>query len=240
MADKPKILVIDIETAPAEFWGWGMFNQNFGVEQIKADPYILCVGMQWLGDRHIDMVTKWDNGTEEMLQIVSDRITEADMIVGKNSEGFDLPWLMTEFLKHGIKIPPPTTHIDLQKVARRNFRFLSGKLEYIVQYLEIGKKMDPGGFKLWRQVIEGNEVARRKMMRYCARDVGVTGKLYYRMRPAITNHPHMGFTPKKQCGACGSHHVHVSKWRRTRAMRIQQLHCQNCGSYFDGIRQKVA
>lgn len=239
MTDKLRILIVDIETAPAEMWGWGMFKQSFGVDQVKNDPYILCVGVQWLGEREITMFTKWDHGTKVMLQEVADRITEADMIIGKNSEAFDLPWLMTEFLKYGIKMPPPTTHLDLQKVCRKNFRFLSGKLEYIVQYLEIGHKMDTGGFKLWREVMAGNPVAQRKMMRYCAHDVRVTGRLYVKMRGFIPNHPHMGFTPKKQCGACGSHHVHVSKWRRTKAMRIQQLHCQSCGSYFDGIRQKV-
>jgi DNA polymerase elongation subunit (family B) len=236
---KPKILVVDIETAPAEFWGWGMFNQNFGVNQIKKSPYILCVGAQWLGDKDVMMFSKWEHGTEGMLQAISDLITEADMIIGKNSERFDVPWLMTEFVKYGITIPPPTTHLDLEKIARKNFRFLSNKLEYIVDYFGVGKKINTHGFELWEAVMEGSEVARRKMLRYCARDVKITGKLYLKMRPAIPNHPHMGFTPKKQCGACGSHHVHVSKWRRTKAMRIQQLHCQTCGSYFDGIRQKV-
>lgn len=236
---KPKILVVDIETAPAELYGWGMFNQNFGVSQVKAYPYILCVGAWWLGDRDVMMFSKWEHGTESMLQSIADLITEADMIIGKNSERFDVPWLMTEFLKHGIKMPPPTTHLDLEKTARKNFRFLSNKLEFIVEYLGVGKKMDTGGFELWEKVMSGNEAARKKMLRYCARDVKITGKLYRKMRGFIPNHPHMGFTPKKQCGACGSSHVHVSKWRRTKAMRIQQLHCQSCGSYFDGVKQKV-
>lgn len=239
MIDQPKILVLDIETAPAELYGWGMFKQNFGVNQVKKDPYILCVGAQWLRNPKVMMFSKWEHGTEAMLQAIADLITEADMIIGKNSERFDVPWLMTEFLKHGIDMPPPTTHLDLEKTARKNFRFLSNKLEYIVAYLGVGQKMKHEGFELWEKVMKGDEVARRKMLRYCARDVKITSKLYLKMRGFIPNHPHMGFTPKKQCGACGSHHVHVSKWRRTKAMRIQQLHCQNCGSYFDGIRQKV-
>ena len=198
MLDKPKILVVDIETAPAELWGWGMFKQNFGVNQVKADPYILCVGAQWLGDKDVMMFSKWEHGTLGMLQAISDLITEADMIIGKNSEKFDVPWLTTEFTKHGVELPPPTTHLDLEKTARKHFRFLSNKLEYIVEYLGVGKKMDTGGFELWRDVMDGVESARRKMLRYCARDVKITGKLYLKMRRAIPNHPHMGFTPKKQ------------------------------------------
>lgn len=238
--DKPKILILDIETAPAELYSWGMYNQNFGVEQVKAHPYILCVCAKWLDKSEVLSFSKWEHGTETMLQEVANLIQEADALVGKNSERFDVPWLMTEFLKHGITMPAPTTHIDLQKVAKKNFRFLSNGLEYILRYLELGHKNDTGGFKLWKQVIDGKPVAQRKMLRYCQQDVRQTGRLYKKMLPFITNHPHMGFTPKKACGACGSSRVHVSKYRRTRTMVIQQLHCQSCGSYFDGVRKKVA
>lgn len=236
---KPKILVLDIETAPAELWGWGMYNQNFGVEQVKAHPYILCVGASWMGDSKVHMFSLWEHGREGMLQAIADMITEADMMVGKNSISFDVPWLMAEFIKYGIKMPPPTTHVDLQKVAKKQFRFLSNKLEYILQYLDMGGKVEHEGFRLWKRCMEGDAIAQRKMLRYCAGDVRQTKKLYNRFRPFIPNHPHLGFTPKTACGNCGSHHVHVSKWRRTKTMRIQQLHCQSCGSYFDGVRQKV-
>lgn len=236
---KPKILVLDIETAPAELYGWGMYNQNFGVSQIKKPPYILCVGAQWLGQPNVQMYTRWDMGEEAMLRKVQELITEADALVGKNSERFDLPWLKGEFVRLGIPNPPPTTHIDLEKTCRKEFRFLSGKLEFIAPFLGVGDKMDTGGFELWAEVMKNNPVAQRKMVRYCARDVRITGKLYKKIRSFIPNHPHMGFTPKRECGCCGSSKVHVSKWRRTKAMRIQQLHCQSCGSYFDGIKQKV-
>ena len=237
--DKPKILTIDIETAPNTVHTWGLFKQNISVNQIVEPGYILCFAAKWLGSPEIVSYSKWDDGYEAMLQAAADLITEADALVTKNGKRFDLPWLQGQFVRHGIQLPPPTTHIDLDETLKRQFRLASNKLEFVAPYFGVGRKVKHEGFELWTKVIDGDAVAQRKMLHYCRGDVRVSEKLYLKIRPAIINHPHMGFVPKRECGACGSPRVHVSKWRRTKAMRIQQLHCQNCGSYFDGIRQKV-
>jgi hypothetical protein len=223
--DKPRILVLDIETAPAELWGWGMFKQNFGVEQVKAHPYILCVGYQWLGEGRPECLTLWDDGNVGMLNAVRDLLQEADVVVGKNSIRFDYPWLNTEFLKNNIPPHRPVTHIDLEKTARYQFRFLSNKLDYILQYLEIGAKVEHEGFKLWRRVMEGDEGARRRMVRYCIGDVLQTGRLS------------LG---SEACTVCLSTHTKKDGIRRTKCYHIQQHQCLDCGHYFSGKKTKVA
>lgn len=235
----PKILTIDIETKPSLSYHWRMFKENISIDQVKEPAGILCFSAKWFGQSAMFTFSEWEHGEKEMLAQAHALLTEADAVITKNGDKFDIPWLMSEFLKHDMPPPPPLTSIDLEKTLRHKFRFQSNKLDYVTQYLEIGKKLEHEGFRLWRKVMDGDEVARRKMLRYCARDVRITERLYKRMRPYITNHPHMGFTPKTACGSCGSDHVHVSKYRRTKAFRIQQMHCQSCGSYFDGARQKV-
>ena len=239
MSYSPKILVLDIETRPALSYHWRMFKENIGTDQVKESGGILCVGAKWVGKREIFLYSEWEHTQKGMLEAVRDLLNEADAVVTKNGDTFDIPHLTTAFLKHGVALPPPTTSIDLQKTLKKNLKFLSNKLDFVTQDLGIGKKVKHEGFELWRKVMEGNAAARKKMLRYCAGDVRLTDRLYRRMLPAIVNHPHMGFTPKRQCGACGSEKVHVSKYRRTKTMRIQQLHCQSCGSYFDGVRQLV-
>lgn len=239
-SSKPRILVIDIETSPSLSYHWRMFKENIGIEQVKEPGTILCFAAKWFEESEIFAFSSWEHGEEGMLQAAHSLLSNADAVVTKNGEQFDIPWLNTLFLKYKMNPVPPLTNIDLEKILRKHFRFLSNKLDFVVQYLGIGKKVENEGFKLWRKVMDGDEVAQRKMIRYCKGDVRVTDRLYKRMRPFIPNHPHLGDVKSRECGSCGSGKVHVSKYRRTKAMRIQQLHCQNCGSYFDGVRQKVS
>lgn len=217
-----------------------MYNQNFGVEQVKEDPYILCVGYQFLGEGKPECLTLWDLGAEVMHQRTRELMQIADAIVSKNGVKFDFPWLLTEFLKYGIAPPRPATHIDLDKIAKSQFRFLSNKLDYILQYLDIGSKIDTGGFKLWRQVMDGNEAARKKMVRYCKHDVRQTGRLYNRIRGYIVNHPSMRALGSVACPTCQSKSTKKDGIRRTKCFHIQQHQCNSCGSYFSGTRWKVA
>lgn len=237
---KPRILVIDIETAPAEMRGWGMYNQNFGVNQITAHPYILCVGYKFVGERDTFCLTNWDMSQEEMLQKTLDLIKEADAIVSKNGIKFDIPWIRTELLKYKLKPLPPLTHIDLEKAARGYFRFHSNKLEYILQYLGFGGKLEHEGFGMWNKVMAGHEPSRRKMVRYCKVDVKQTERLYKEMLPHIENHPAIRAVGATGCPKCGSKHTKKDGFRYTKCFRIQQHQCNDCFGYFSGERKKVA
>lgn len=238
--NRPRILVIDIETMAALQWGWGMYNQNFGVNQVEAHPYILCVGYKWIGEKGANCLTNWEMSQEEMLQRTLDLIKEADAVVSKNGIKFDIPWIRTELLKYKMKPLPPLTHIDLEKAARAYFRFHSNKLDYILQYLGFGGKLEHEGFALWRKVQAGDEKARRKMVRYCLTDVNKTAILYKEMRPHIENHPALRALGSEACPKCQSKNTKKDGIRRTACFHIQTHQCNSCGGYFSGKRTKVA
>jgi hypothetical protein len=238
--NKPRILVVDIETAPAELWGWGMFKQNFGVEQVKKAPYILCIGAKWVGQKDIFMFSQWEHGTQGMLGSILELIEEADAVVSKNGIKFDIPWIRTELLLHKMRPLPALTHIDLEKAARYYFRFLSNKLDWIGQYLGEGAKVEHEGFKLWRKVMEGDPYARRRMLRYCAGDIKLTERCYIRMRPHIENHPAIRAIGSTACQKCQSKKTQRRGWRYTACFRVQRHQCTNCGGWFSGKREKVA
>lgn len=242
MSSKPKILVVDIETSPATFQGWGMFKQNFSVEQVIEYPTILCIGFKWIGQSKVHMYSQWEHGTEAMLLAVKDALNEADAVVSKNGIRFDIPWINTELLKYKLGPFRPLTHIDLEKVARFKFRFLSNKLEYILQYLDIGHKMDTGGHKLWRKVLEGNFTARAKMLRYCAMDIRGTERAYKTMLPFISDHPTLRAVGAEACPTCQSRRTKKDGFRYTRYFKTQLHQCLNpsCGQYFSGKKTKAA
>lgn len=239
----PRILVVDIETAPAELYGWGLYNQNFGVEQVKKAPYILCIGLKWVDEKHHEMLTVWDHGQVEMLTRLTERLKEADAIVTKNGVKFDIPWIRTELALRRMPPLPLLTHIDLEKVVRQYFRFFSNKLDWIARYLEVGKKKgNEKGFVLWKEVIEGCPKARKQMEKYCANDLTITEEVYKVVRPHMENHPAIRAVGSEACTKCGSKHTKKDGWRYTKCFRVQQHQCLNpkCNGYFSGKREKVA
>lgn len=216
-------------------YGWRMFKENHSVEQVVEPPRVICFGAKWLGEKEVMFFSEWQHGTEGMLQAAYDLLHEADAVVGFNHKKFDLPHLNAEFFRLGWQSPPKPTIIDLQQIAKTNFRFLSNKLQFISQYAGIGHKIEHEGFPLWLKVMAGNLVAQKKMERYCKMDVKLTEKLYNRMKSYIYNHP--AFHRAKH--DCGSTHAHSRGSRYTMTMRIQRLCCCKCGGWYDGKKEKL-
>lgn len=238
MADN-KILILDIETRPAQAYIWRAYGeQNVGVEQIIDAGSIICVGYKWLGQKETRLVSEWEHGQQAMLREIWEAMDEADAVITYNGDKFDLPKLQGEFLLAGLGPTPPVTSIDVVKAVRK-FGYFVNRLAFIGPFLGVGAKVKHEGFDLWVKVMEGNEPAQRRMARYCKQDVKLLEKLYLKVRPFIRNHPHMGKVAGHECGACGSTHVQSRGYRRTRSFRIQRLQCQACGSWQDGKREKV-
>ncbi len=237
-APQPRILTLDIETKPAQAYVWGMFDQNVGLNQLIAPSAPICVAAKWLGEPEIMLFSDWEHGHDEMIRALHALISEADAIVGYNSERFDIPKLMGEFLLLKLTPPPPVASIDLYKTVKK-FGFQSGKLAYIGPFLKIGAKVKNEGFDLWAKVEAGDPKAQLRMARYCMGDVRLTEKLYKRILPFIKNHPNFNTQPSGSCGACGSTRVQQRGYRRTKYFKIKRQQCQNCGSWFDGTRSKA-
>lgn len=238
LKNNSRILVLDIETRPAKAYIWKMFDENISLEQLIEPSSILCVGAMWLGSKTCLFFSEWEHGKLEMLKHVHSLLSEADAVVGYNSDRFDLAKLNGEFLLYGLAPVPPLTSIDLYKQIKK-MGLQSAKLAYVGPFLGIGSKVAHEGFALWKGVMDGNAAARNRMKGYCIGDVKLTVNLYLRLRPYIKNHPHLGESKSASCGACGSKHLQSRGYRRTKAFKIQRLHCQGCGSWSDGSRVKV-
>lgn len=151
----PKILVLDIETAPIQAFVWRLWDQNVGLNQIIDNGGILCVGAKWLGDKNSFLFSTWGHGKREMLLAVHQMMSEADAVLTYNGDKFDLPKLMGEFLLQGFDAPPPVTSIDAYKTAKK-LGFISNKLGFIGPLLGCGKKLPNEGFELWVKTMDGD------------------------------------------------------------------------------------
>lgn len=233
-----KVLVLDIETKPALAYVWGLWDQNISLQQLVSPSAPICVAAKFVNNPEMYFFSDWTDGHEGMIKGIHALISEADAVVGYNSDGFDLKKLRGEFLLAGLNAPPTVTSIDLLKSVKK-LGFQSNKLGYVGPMLKIGQKVQHEGFDLWIKVMEGDVAAQKRMEKYNIGDVKLTEQLYKKLLPYIHNHPRLGEVGSGECGACGSHHLQSRGTRRTKSYVIQRLQCQACGSWSDGVRKKV-
>lgn len=233
-----KILVLDIETSPTKAWVWKGWKENVHPDQIIEPGQTICIGAKWVGCKEKFLFSNWEHGHKKMLKLIHQMISESDAVVTFNGEDFDLATLNGEFIKYGFPPTPPITSIDLIKTVRK-LRFFSNRLMFLGPHLGVGGKVKHEGFELWTKVLAGDEAAIKRMSRYCLKDVVLTERLYKKLRPYITNHPYLSTTPRTSCGACQSKQLQSRGYRRTKSFIIQRIHCQGCGAWQDGTREKV-
>lgn len=232
-----KILHIDIEWAPATIYVFDPWNVHVTPEHVIDDGGLLCFCAHWHGSKEFQFYSDWDDGQEGMAKAALKLLSEADAVITYNGDKYDIPKLRGAMVLAGITPPPPPTSIDLIKVVKR-FGFLMNRLAFIGPLLNAGGKMKHEGFALWRSVLEGDTKAMARMKKYCIQDVKLLVNLYNRILPYIDNHPHLGDN-KGACGACGSNHMQLRGYRRTKFFKVRRMQCQDCGAWSTGTRQKV-
>lgn len=245
----PKILAIDIETAPHTAYVFGLFKQNIAINQIRETGRTLCFAWKWLRggeDKAIGYVSELD-GREAMLKKAHELLDEADIVVTYNGKKFDVPTLNKEFLESAIGPPSPYKQVDLYTVARSQFRFASNKMDHLAKQLGIKTKVRHSGFGLWVRCMEGDKKAWEKMKRYNKRDVLILDKLYDRLLPWIKSHPNVTLytqpigsvlpTPVVNrphgyaCPQCGSHKVQRRGTAYARTQTYARYYCTSCTSW---------
>jgi hypothetical protein len=150
--------------------------------------------------------------------------------------------LHREFIVAGLGPPSGHVDIDLLTVARKRFKFASNKLDYVAGRLGVGSKVKHAGFELWLGCMAGDEAAWRKMRAYNIQDVRLTEKLYDRLLPWITTHPHRGLFggPRAGCPRCESLDNQQRGYRVTATGRYIKYRCNGCKGYFTGTHRVEA
>jgi hypothetical protein len=233
-----KILVIDIEWRPALAYVWRMWDQNIQPDMLIEHGNMLCFSAKWVGEKGFMFHSEWDDGRLGMATAAKRLLEEADAVVTYNGDKYDIPKITGEIVLAGLDPPPNVTSIDLIKAVKK-FGFNMNRLAYIGPLLGLGGKVKHQGFNLWKEVMEGDPKAQRKMKTYCIQDVRLTEKLYHRVKPFIRNHPHLGVV-RGECPVCNSKNSQKRGFRTTRCYKIQRNACNNCGHWYETTRKKIA
>lgn len=237
----PKILLIDIETAPIIAATWGLFKQNISIDQVIHDKHVICWAAKWLGDPYTysDCLTPSEalkRNDKRIIQSVYDMINSADIIVGHNAQKFDMPILNGRFLQHRMNPTNPFQIVDTCLQARKLFGFTSNKLDFINRILDLKQKVDTGGFKLWLSCMNGDSEALDKMREYNENDVLILEDNYLTIRPYIKSHPNLALYHSDLqapiCLNCGSENLETGKngYYYTTVNKFEVFRCLECGA----------
>lgn len=240
--DSPKILLVDIETAPSLGYVWGKWEQN--VIQFKEDWYMLSFAYMWLGDKkaQVKALPDYDSykkGSSDDKNLVKDLwklFDEADIILTHNGDNFDIKKSNARFLIHGLKPPSPYKTIDTLKIARRYFKFDSNRLDDLAQYLGIGRKKAHSGKHTWFGCMAGDMKSWAVMKDYNAHDVVLLLETYLALRAWTNTHPNLDmFNKNGSCPVCQSKKVQRRGWNVTKTGKRSRLQCQSCAAWFSGL-----
>lgn len=242
---KPRVLLLDIETAPMVFYTWSMFDVNLGLNQMVQDWSILSWAAIWLDDpdskiMYMD-VSKEKNvrNDKKLLKPIRDLMDEADIIVGQNSDRFDIKKLKARFIQNGIKPPSPSRTIDTLKVSKKHFAFTSHKLEYMTknlctEYTKLAHKEFPGQ-ELWNHCLLGNKRAWKEMELYNKHDVLSLRELFLILQPWGTGIDFNVYTEKNEVTCnCGSSKLQKRGFNFTNKAKYQRFQCVACGAWSQG------
>jgi uncharacterized protein len=233
-----KILDIDIECAPAKAHVWGLFNQNIGLTQVLEDPRIMGFGAKWRGSKRVIWKSEYHDSRSEMLAEVHALLDAADVVVHYNGNSFDTPWIQGELAVEGLSAPSPFKQIDLYRVAKKNMRFISHKLQYVAGRLINESKMSHAGHQMWVDALEGDEETKRKawaqMRRYCIQDVRLLEPLSDKLQayfPASVNFAVYSPGDEPACQKCGGTDLERRGIAYTAQRAFPQYRCRGCGGW---------
>lgn len=243
-----KILLFDIETMANLAWVWGKYEQN--VIDYEMEWYMLCFAYKWLGESKTHVVGLPDfpsyrrdpENDKKLVLALWNLFNEADIIIAHNGDAFDIKKANARFIYHGLTPPAGYRTIDTKLIARKYFKFNSNKLDDLGALLGLGRKIDTGGFELWKGCALGDMKSWKKMMDYNKQDVVLLEKVYYKLRPWMTTHPNLNLTEGTLncCPNCSSSRIQSRGTMVVGRVSIRRRYqCQDCGSWSSGDLVKL-
>lgn len=239
---KPKIISFDLEVSPA----LGYFyppTWETGILKIEERQKLMSFAWQIVGEKKIhslclaDMKGYKKNPRDDKLltEKLHEVMSEADILLGQNSDQFDVKMANYFFIRNDLQSIPPTKYMDTKKIAKRYFRFPNNKLDTLGEELGVGGKTKITQGQIWVDCfLEGDKKAWKLMNKYCENDVRITTEIYLKMRGFMHSHPSLSRITGDwdSCPRCGSFSYRIKAYRTTNTSKYRQYECLECHGFF--------
>jgi DNA polymerase elongation subunit (family B) len=237
---KPKILLLDIETAPLTGYFWRLFEEQGGTSMLDGDWFLLSWSAKWYDQdkvMYMDQRNAKDLENEKKILIPLRALMEqADIIIGHNGDRFDIKRINTRIQFHNLE--PLIKGIDYRtidtlKIAKKHFDFTSNKLEYLAKFLgckqrKTKSKVFPG-VELWKECLKRNKEAFKEMQAYNMQDVLTLQDVYDKLKAWDTSINFSVFNDGEHVCSCGETKLIKKGLTATNSGVFQRYKCSKCG-----------
>lgn len=169
-----KIVILDIETT-----------------SLEADAGVL-VGAGLMSDagRSEYLEAKRTSEEKSVLSKLVRRSEGIDVLVTWNGRSFDIPFLTTRLMKHGLDPRPllRKQHIDLADVVKGRLRLTFTYLDHVCDFFQIDRKKGLMGLDvphLYVRALEGDTKASESIRQHCLDDLVATRQIFLKLKPLV-------------------------------------------------------
>lgn len=233
----PRILIFDLEVAPAIVYTYNYRDAFIGPENIIQMPYILAYSAKFYGEDKIYYgdTRKTPRDDTKLLKKLSDLINDADYCCGHNLKRFDLPMTKGRLFLEDMAPIIEGTVFDTFKIALKHFKLPFYRLGELAKYLNCERqKLTHAkfpGLQLFMEADKGNQEAFKEMEDYCKGDVLVTEEIFKKLMPWESSINFQMHHQSLIC-SCGSKEFKKDGHKFKKSGAYQRFRCVRCQKVF--------
>src|SRR5438132_6164141 len=169
-----KVAILDIETT-----------------SLEADAGVLVgAGLMSEAGRGEYLEAKRTSEEKSLLLKLLNRLERYDVMVTWNGRSFDIPFLTTRLMKHGLDPRPllRKSHIDLADVVKSRLRLTFTYLDHVCDFFQIARRKGPMGLDvphLYVLAAEGDREALASIREHCLDDLRATRQVFLKLKPIV-------------------------------------------------------
>lgn len=172
---------------------------------------------------------------KELVKYAREVLEDADLWITWYGTYFDVPFINTRLLAHGLSPLPPTAHTDGWKIARFGLKLHSNRLASVSEFLGLEEKT-PLKQQVWTRATAGHPSSIRYVGQHCAQDVIVLEQAYNRIKTfnkQVVNRV-SDDTTRHRCPHCASTNLQIRGWSLSYKSKRRRFQCMDCGGWGSG------
>lgn len=170
----------------------------FDIESTGLDASfgrVLCCAIQsydppktkvFRADAYVDWRKGKRSDDKDIVRDILDYLAQFDVWYAHNGVNFDVPFLRTKAVMHGLKPVEPRKIIDPVLLARKQMRFHSNSLDSIASVIGTNFKKSVVAPEAWRKAVgDGDKKAMDYIVDHCVKDIYVLEEVARKFQPYV-------------------------------------------------------